>query len=253
LFFYFNRKLTHQKKILQNTNATLSELTASQNRLFGIIAHDLKGMVVPFYRAGKILSNYIDNEKMQDAKMFSSKLEENALRLSATLNNLLYWSLQQMKGISINKEVLPIKETINHVINHYADVMQIKKLTIINNIPLQETFFTDKEAFQVIIRNLFSNAVKFTENNSITFFSENSNNYYSIGIADKGIGMTEQQTKKLFSFEDKKSLTGTQGEIGSGLGLVVVKKIAEVLDAKLNIKSSLGNGTSITIIFAKTV
>jgi signal transduction histidine kinase/tetratricopeptide (TPR) repeat protein len=253
LFFYFNRKLNKQKLKLQTTNASLAELTASQNRLFGIISHDLKGMVVPFYRAGKILTNYIDKKNMQDAKIFSGKLEENASRLSDTLHNLLFWSLQQMKGLGINKEVLPVNETINHVVSHYTGAIEIKNVSVINNVSLHENLLTDKEAFQVIIRNIFSNALKFTENNSIIFSSTDTTTHYSITIEDKGAGMAQQQIDKLFGFEDKKIATGTQGETGSGLGLVVVKKMAAMLNANLDIISELGLGTAIRIIFKKNV
>ncbi len=252
LFFYFNRKLSHQKKQLQATNQSLAELSASQNRLFGIISHDLKGMVVPFYRAGKILSNYIDKNNLSDAKLFSSKLEENAGRLSATLNNLLFWSLQQMKGLKINKEPLPVYETINHVASHYTELIQVKNITIHNEVPATDSFVTDKEAFQVIIRNLLSNAVKFTENNSITFSATHTPHAYIISVIDKGTGMDEAQIEKLFYFNDKKSGAGTRGESGSGLGLVVVNKMAAALNGNVDIKSKPGEGTAISITFRKT-
>jgi signal transduction histidine kinase len=251
-FFYFNRKLSTQKKQLQASNQSLAEISASQNRLFGIISHDLKGMVVPFHRAGKILSNYIDKNNLLDAKLFSSKLEENAGRLSATLNNLLFWSLQQMKGLKINKEPLPVYETINHVVSHYTELIQVKDITIHNEVQQADIFLTDKEAFQVIIRNLLSNAVKFTENSSITFSAANTQDTYIVTVTDKGIGMDKTQIEKLFYFNDKKSGAGTRGEGGSGLGLVVVNKMAAVLNGDVQIKSSPGNGTSISITFKKT-
>jgi signal transduction histidine kinase len=251
-FFYFNRKLSHQKKQLLTTNESLAELSAAQNRLFGIISHDLKGMVVPFYRAGKILSNYIDKNNLSDAKLFSSKLEENAGRLSATLNNLLYWSLQQMKGLKINKEPVPVFEVINHVVSHYKELIQVKNITIHNEIKQADIFLTDKEAFQVIIRNLLSNAVKFTENNSITFSATNAPGAYIVTVTDKGIGMDETQIERLFSFNDKKSGAGTRGETGSGLGLVVVNKIASALNGIMEVQSNRGIGTAISIIFKKT-
>jgi signal transduction histidine kinase len=252
LIFFFNRKLSHQKKQLLATNQSLAELSAAQNRLFGIISHDLKGMVVPFYRAGKILSNYIDKNNLSDAKLFSSKLEENAGRLSGTLNNLLYWSLQQMKGLKINKEPLPVYETINHVVSHYTELIQVKDITIQNEVQQADIFLTDKEAFQVIIRNLLSNAVKFTENNSITFSAANSQDAYIVTVTDKGIGMDEALIEKLFSFTDKKSGAGTRGESGSGLGLVVVNKMAAAINGTILIKSKPGIGTSISITFKKT-
>jgi signal transduction histidine kinase len=251
LFYFFNRKLNHQKKVLQQTNTLLNAATATQNRLFGIIGHDLKGMVAPFSKAGKIMSNYLNKNNLQDAEKFSVKLEENAGRLSETLNNLLHWSLQQMKGLHIQKQVVPVYETINHVVNHYADVIRLKNINVQVLVQATETLITDKEAFQIIIRNLLSNALKFTENNTIQFSSQQTEKDYILTIADRGTGMTDEQVKRLFAIEEKISGSGTQGETGSGLGLVVVQKMAEALNATLQITSKLQSGTTISITFKK--
>jgi signal transduction histidine kinase len=249
LVYFFNRKLNQQKKVLEQNNRLLSEATATQNRLFGIIGHDLKGMVAPFSRAGKIMSHYIAKNNLQDAVVFSSRLEENAGRLSETLNNLLHWSLQQMKGLQTQPQSVPVYETIQHIVSHYTDVIRLKNIRVQVDIAPAESLFTDKEAFQVIVRNLLNNAIKFTENNSIVFSSQDTGTQYQLTIADTGTGMTDQQVRQLFSMENKVTGTGTQGETGSGLGLIVVKKMAEALNASLQITSTLQSGTSITITF----
>jgi signal transduction histidine kinase/tetratricopeptide (TPR) repeat protein len=249
LFFFFNRKLNKQKKELQTTNALLAEATANQNRLFGIIGHDLKGMVAPFSRAGKIMTNYLQKNNLQDAAIFSGKLEENAGRLSETLNNLLHWSLQQMKGLKIEKETVNVQAAIKHVCGHYTHVIQLKNIVLQIDVKESETIFTDREALQVILRNLFSNALKFTENNSITFSSAQQSNGYQLIVTDKGTGMTEVQMQQLFNLQEKASGKGTQGESGSGLGMVVVQKIAMALGATVQISSKLQQGTAITLTF----
>jgi signal transduction histidine kinase len=208
-------------------------------------------MVAPFSKAGKIMSNYLNKNNLQDAEKFSVKLEENAGRLSETLNNLLHWSLQQMKGLHIQKQVVPVYETINHVVNHYADVIRLKNINVQVLVQATETLITDKEAFQIIIRNLLSNALKFTENNTIQFSSQQTEKDYILTIADRGTGMTDEQVKRLFAIEEKISGSGTQGETGSGLGLVVVQKMAEALNATLQITSKLQSGTTISITFKK--
>jgi signal transduction histidine kinase len=251
LFYFFNRKLNHQKKVLQQTNALLNEATATQNRLFGIIGHDLRGMVAPFSRAGKIMSNYINKNNLQDAAKFSDKLEENAGRLSETLNNLLHWSLQQMKGFTVQKENIAVYATVNDVVKHYEDVIKLKNISVLINIPAIETLVTDKEAFQIIVRNLLSNALKFTEHNSVSFTSQQKEKEYILAISDNGIGISAEHLKHLFSMQEKVSGKGTQGETGSGLGLVVVQKMAAALNATVEITSKLNAGTTIAINFKK--
>ncbi len=251
LFYFFNRKLNHQKKVLQQTNNLLSEATAAQNRLFGIIGHDLRGMVAPFSRAGKIMSNYINKNNLQDAAKFSDKLEENAGRLSETLNNLLHWSLQQMKGFKAQKEIIAVNATVNDVVKHYEEVIKLKNISVLINIPATEIFETDKEAFQIIIRNVLSNALKFTEHNSIIFSSQQKAEEYTLIISDNGIGIPTEQLKHLFSMQEKVSGKGTQGETGSGLGLVVVQKMAAALNATVQVSSKPNAGTTIAINFKK--
>jgi signal transduction histidine kinase len=251
LFYLFNRKLNNQKLNLQQTNTLLNEVTATQNRLFGIIGHDLKGMVAPFSRAGKIMSNYVSKNNMDGAVKFSLKLEENAGRLSDTLNNLLYWSLQQMKGLKIQKESINVFETIGHVVHHYEDVIHLKNITIKLDVPITDRLISDKEAFQIIIRNLLSNALKFTENNIVQFSSQESEDDYTLMVIDNGVGMPEEQLNSLFSNIEIKTSVGTQGEIGTGLGLVAVKKIVQALNATLKIESKLNFGTVISVKFKK--
>lgn len=248
-FYFFNRKLNRQKKQLQQANALLAEATAVQNRLFGIIGHDLKGMVAPFSRAGKIMSNYAATNNLQHAVTFSAKLEENAGRLSETLNNLLQWSLQQMKGLHIQKQPVKVYDTVQHVCSHYTDVANLKNIKVAVNIAAIDVLVTDKEALQVILRNLLSNALKFTENGTITFSSAQTNNDYSIVITDSGLGMTDTQMKNLFNFENKNTVQGTQGEGGSGLGMIVVQKLVHALGASMQINSILQQGTTITVTF----
>ncbi len=249
LFLFFNNKLRRQKKELQTTNFLLAEVTASQNRLFGIISHDLKGMIAPFSKAGKIMSNYLRNNGLEQAAFYSKKLEENASRLSETLNNLLHWSLQQMKGLRIQKQNIKLYEIVKHVVSHYDEVVKLKNIQVNIGIPEDDTLYTDKEALQVIIRNLFSNAIKYTESNTINFHSGENGNSYQLIIADKGAGMSEEQLNRLGFFNNNESIRGTQGESGSGLGMVVVHKIVALLDGKLEIHSKLQAGTVITISF----
>jgi signal transduction histidine kinase len=249
LFFFFTRKLNRQKKELEYSNKQLADVTASQNRLFGIIGHDLRGMVVPFSKAGKVMSNYIKNNNLPDAEKFSLKLEEYAGRLSETLNNLLHWSLQKMKGFNIQKEDIAVHKTVTHVVAHYEDVIKLKNIGIKINILETDVLFTDKEAFHIIVRNLLSNAIKFTEGKTIEFAGTKVDSNYVFSISDEGAGMTDEQVKRLFAFEEKKSLLGTRGEAGSGMGLVVVQKITEALGAVLKVQSKLHQGTIIAITF----
>lgn len=249
LFLYINRKLSAQKKQVELVNQQLQDVTSLQNHLFRIIAHDFKSMVFPFNRAGKIMRSYFDKNDMANASRYAENLEENAVRLSGTINNLLFWSAQQMDGLQLKKEKIWVRENIEEVIQTFVELIRLKNIDIVNLVPKEETIFADKEAFQLIIRNIVSNAVKFTENAPIVFFSEQENGFYTIAIADNGRGMSEQKVLELFNEPLQQTTSGTRGEKGSGLGFSIIKKLVALNSGKLFLESELTKGTTVCIRF----
>ncbi len=250
-FFYLNRKLSRQKKELEKSNQKLEEVTALQNRLFRIIGHDLKSMILPFSRAGKIMQNYLSKNESVHASLYAGKLEENAVRLSGTVNNLLFWSVQQLDGFKLKKEMVPVRQQVQQVLEPFDELIRLKNIDIINLIKNEETLLTDKEALQIMLRNLVSNAIKFTERGAITIYSNSAPSFYTLCVRDEGMGIEPEKVEKLFKESLQETRSGTQGEKGSGIGFSIIKKLASLNNATLAIDSVPSKGTTVRITFTQ--
>ena len=247
LFTY--SKIRKQKRELANTNKDLSELNAIKNRLFSIISHDLRGMIIPFQRAGKVIKHYADKGDIDKTIALSQELQNNSQKLSNTLDNLLNWSLQQMKNYNYNEEEISVKKELSEIIENYSYHAKIKKTKLILDIKQDEKIVFDKGAFHVIFRNLIGNAIKFTENGSIKLTGSRNLETLNFSLVDSGTGMSETELKKLFSFTDKNTSSGTQGEKGTGIGLKLVHKFIEIHNGTINVSSEKKIGTKFDLSF----
>jgi len=234
------RKLRKQQKELSETNQV-------KNRLFSIIAHDLRGMMIPFQRSGKILKHHIDKGNHQKTIELSQALEQNSESLSNMLDNLLNWSLEQMNGYKMNPEKISISEELSKIIEGYEQQATYKKTKIELKSTEDIAIYMDKGAFHVIFRNLIGNALKYTEEGNIRIAFKNENDLFTCSVMDTGIGMDPTQLENLFTLEEKKSTVGTKGEKGTGLGLNLVyrfirmhvsseKRLGSRFDIKIPIK-----------------
>ncbi len=249
LIFYLYRKLAVQKKTLVQSNQKLEGITNLQNRIFRIIGHDLKGMILPFDRAGKMMQHYLVKQDGQSALRYAGKLEENALRLTETLNNLLYWSTSQMKEQVVRKENLVLKDLLADLLESFGEVAAIKKIQLIGQVDSSETIYADKGALQIILRNLLSNAIKFTKEGKITIFSTRTPSSLVLHVQDEGVGMDAQQVYELLHSPLQQSSTGTAGEKGSGIGFSIIKKMVVLNGAGIGVESRKPGGTIVSLSF----
>ncbi|GAA0719094.1 hypothetical protein GCM10009430_17770 [Aquimarina litoralis] len=230
------RKLQKQQKELKATNQV-------KNRLFSIISHDLRGMIIPFQRSGKILTYHIEKGNIEKTKELSQALEQNSERLSITLDNLLNWSLEQMNGYKMNPETIDVATDIKEIVAVYEAQSAYKKTNI--ELQYQEDIMIsmDKGAFHVIFRNLIGNALKYTEEGSIRITFSHKDRLFLCSIIDTGVGMSKDQLEHLFSLEEKKSTIGTQGEKGTGLGLNLVYRFIQMHNGTIDVSSEKRIGT----------
>jgi len=238
-----------QKQALETAHTQLSELNRIKDRIFSIISHDLRGMIVPFQRAGKILGYHIDKGNLDRAKYLSNELGKNANQLSDMLDNLLKWSLDQMNGLQINPEQMNIQEEIGIIAAGYQEIAQLKSTQIQVSGKADQVVLFDKNAFHVIFRNLIGNALKYTENGQIKVDWTTVDNQLKVSVTDSGIGMDKSQIQELFKLGHQESKTGTQGEKGTGLGLHLVHQFVTRLNGKIMVDSKLNQGTAFSLQF----
>ncbi|MHA7058248.1 tetratricopeptide repeat-containing sensor histidine kinase [Aquimarina sp. M1] len=242
--------LTHQK--LKESHQEVASINTVKDRLFSIISHDMRNMLIPFQRGGKILKNYIDKGDYEKVKELSQKLQENSLNLSHLLDNLLNWSLEQMNGYSFKAERIIVSSELEDIKSAFMPYTLEKNITINIKGKLElETLF-DKGAFHIIFRNLIGNALKYTENGtiSINFFEKVDKLIYE--VSDTGIGMSEEQLNDIFKLKKNKT-AGTRGEKGTGIGLNLVYRFVEMNKGTIRVSSEMRIGTKFELSFPKVI
>ncbi len=235
------KKILKQKKELQTVNAT-------KDKLFSIISHELRS---PFH----ILRGYlwmISNKviTLEQFQTTSGALTKEVDNIFLALENLLNWAKAQMNGIVLKPVTINAYELIADILKIYTELAKEKSIHLINNIPENLQFTCDRHHADLIIRNTLNNAVKFSNiNGNITINSIVNKNLVHIVIQDQGVGISKDKIKNLFSIEKHFSETGTKGEKGTGLGLLLCKEFVEKNGGKIQIESDENQGTKVILGF----
>lgn len=243
-----NKSLNEKNEIINDQNHALEKINADKDRLFSIISHDLRGPASTIQALMKAFSE--KRIPLQDFETLLPGIVKNTNNLSSTLDNLLTWSIAQ-NGIQIVPEQLNIHQSIQESLSFLEEQMNAKKVSAKNNCP-EFQVFTDKNHLGVILRNLLNNAIKFSyPNTSIEIDGFDHGDRIELRIIDHGMGMSNEQLKKITNNEVFKSATGTSGEKGSGLGLQLVKEFVEKNGGKFYIESKEQQGTTMCFTIPK--
>ncbi|GAB4196988.1 MAG: hypothetical protein OHK0057_26720 [Thermoflexibacter sp.] len=176
---------------------------------------------------------------------FSNKLKEGVKYVHFTLNNLLTWANSQMKGLKINVQDIDLQELVQENINLFATVASDKNIEMRNELPHHIHAKADKNQIEMVIRNLLSNALKFTPHYGSIFISATSkSNSWEISIKDTGVGIKAENIAKLFAKDTHFSTLGTSGEKGTGFGLWICKEMIEKNVGKIWVESQEGKGST---------
>lgn len=231
----------HQKK----TENQLAYLNTNKDKLFNIIAHDLRG---PFNSLMGYLNisvedfSNLSNDELYSYIVSVKDISSGVLEL---LNNLLIWAQNQWKGISFNPQPLNLSEIVNEALKPLILRANSKNISIVNNIADNSFLNGDRNLLETIIRNLISNSIKFTNRNGqIIVESSYSKDFITISVKDTGVGMTNDIIDKLFMVSKNKSNKGTEGEAGTGLGLLICKDFVEKHGGKIWVSSEPGVGST---------
>ncbi len=223
----------------------LDKLNANKDKLFSIIGHDLKGPIGSIFNLSNRMEEKYNDFPPDKIKNFSHAISQTSKSILALLENLLTWSRAQRQKINIQKEEFLVGEVVNDCINLLANNASQKQIQLLNNIPPETMVYADKKMITTVVRNLISNAIKFTNlGGEVTVFAETKKNKVIVGIKDTGIGITQEIKTKLFEPDKTKSNDGTAGEKGTGLGLLICKDFLELNNGKVWVESEEGQGTT---------
>jgi signal transduction histidine kinase len=247
-----SKKLADQKSLIEHQKEKLQQVNITKDKLFSIIGHDLKS---PFTAQTSIidliLADYhqYDNEEIRE---ILKAIQHSAHQGLDLLGNLLDWSKQQnnlikkqLTPVRLATMVYDVQALLSHNIAH-------KRITLIDDVDPMATVCADSNMIKTVLRNILSNAIKYTSNDgTIEITTSSEGDFDLLKIKDSGIGMTEEQISRLFNIENNISTPGTNNEPGTGLGLLLCKELAEKNNAEIRIESQVGEGSTFTIAFPR--
>ncbi len=232
---------------LRSKNKELNTLNSTLKRMFSIISHDLRGAISSYQSSGRILKHYLKNNKAELLPELADEISKNSQQLSTMLDNLLTWSLSQIKNQKFEPEHVDIYDVIQNEYKIYSPIAQRKNTNIINNIKEKTEVYADSQHLRLIFRNLISNAIKFTENGIIELNSFKKNHYLNISVKDSGTGIDPEMANDLYGINEKKIKRGTRNEKGTGLGLSLVKEYLKINNGSIDFESIPGKGTNFIV------
>ena len=238
-----NQKLLLEKLVAIKTSE-LNESNASKDKFFSIIAHDLKNPFSSIIGLSEMLIEEIKSSDNQAIKEYSGLINVSAVRTFRLLENLLEWANTQRGKTSFTPVSLNLNELFNEDFGIFLELAKGKNIQLKNSIRDNLTILADKNMLKTILRNLISNAIKFThKNGKVEVNAIIENQYLKISIIDNGIGMTKEIIEKLFKIDANLSTRGTENEKGTGLGLILCKEFVERHGGKIWVESEDGKGS----------
>lgn len=241
-----NETIIEQQKILHQQNIELKESNITKDKFFSIIAHDLKNPVSAFMGVSNFLSQTFHELSNEELKEFLDDVNNSAKQLYELLENLLMWSRCERGLIQYQPAVYELQQFITSNINLLKINADNKNISINYDLDKEYKVYADANMLNTIIRNLCTNAIKFThEGGTINIICrEDDNNFCRISVSDNGVGIPRENLEKLFSLQNSVSTTGTKQESGTGLGLILCREFVERHNGRIWVESTVNVGTT---------
>ena len=230
---------------IKQSREKLVALNATKDKFFSIISHDLRNPFSAIVTSSELLQQYIDKNEQGKIQQFATIIHNSVLLVNSLLENLIDWSRIQTGKITPIVEKCNLK-TIAYEIHLFCFAMaKNKEITLHNNILTDIWLNCDAEMTKTVLRNLISNAIKFTKNGGVISINSNVNETdVEIQIADNGVGIPPESKPFLFAIEKNISTLGTINERGTGLGLILCKELVEIQRGKIWVESKVGEGST---------
>jgi len=238
------RKKTEEEINLKNE--LLQKINAEKDKFFSIVAHDLRGPLSAFVGATEIITEEVQNMSIEEIRDITNSMKTSATNIYNLLENLLEWSRLRRGGMTFIPEKINLKEKIITALEVLKETARKKQIDIAVSLSDGIQIIADIHMFETIIRNLISNAIKFTPSGGrVEIAAEAIDQYFAlVRITDSGIGMPNELIENLFQIDKKTSRPGTDGESSTGLGLLLCKEFIEKNGGKITVLSEVGKGST---------
>lgn len=240
LFYRSIRQRKAANRLLLEQKAALQELNAVKDKLFSVISHDLRNPLTSIHGFLQLMGRKKDPAAIAPFIANADAMVNNTINL---LDNLLFWSASQVKGITPQFSPVNVYEIVEEVKELFGLTIQAKEISVDNLVAQNRMVYADESCVKVIVRNLISNAVKFSHTGGKINVRDNSKGEMTeISVADNGVGLREQDMRNLFTI-GRSSTKGTNNEKGVGLGLFLCKEFVSKNEGEISVASEWGHGT----------
>ncbi len=264
-------ELSFAREKLCRANCRLRTLNATKDKFFSIIAHDLNNPIQSLLMSADLLKNHYDTMDEEKIRNYISKFYSNTQHIADLLQHLLGWARSQQGKLKRAPKITDAAKIIDITIQLLKGQAEKKDIHLSSNVPENTPLYADENMIKTVIRNLVSNAIKFTpEKGTVTISAVSTDSYYASGappdspgaaentestgkevqpgyieitIADNGVGIAPEELDALFRIDTQKNTKGTAGEKGTGLGLILCKEFLEKNNGSIHARSEKGKGS----------
>jgi signal transduction histidine kinase len=244
--------IRNQQKHIQIQNWQLKELNVCKDKFISIISHDLRSPFTGIFILAEQIRRNVENRRYDELQHLANQLQASVENYHALLENLLTWSKIQQGIIKYAPQFFDVQQVFAKNIALFTPNAEQKQITLRSVIQEQLIIYADINMIDTVMRNLISNALKFTKAGGVVEVSVTHNeNEVTVVVSDTGIGISSENLPQLFQIESKYQCPGTSGERGTGLGLILCKEFVEKHDGRIWIESPVGKGTMVTFTLPK--
>ncbi|HLO91762.1 MAG: ATP-binding protein [Chloroflexota bacterium] len=254
LFFFFKRyysksrvatELKEKNKVIEEQKTHLEELIQTKDRFLSIIAHDLKNPFNSLLGFADLAYNDFEEISDSEKKSYLNVIRESGHHIYSLLDNLLSWSRAQSGRIDFYPEPVSLTETIENAVELVRSSADNKQISLFSDFSKDVIVKADKNMLSTILRNLLTNAIKFTPHGgSVTVSSRINHKKVTVSVTDTGIGMSPAEMEKLFKLDGGLKTSGTANETGTGLGLILCQEFMSLHKSKIVAESTPNKGST---------
>lgn len=245
IFWRSNLTKIKQRNRISEQNVALMESNAEKDKFFSIIAHDLKSPFNSILGFSELLIRQVRERDYEGIDQYADIIQQSSKSAMDLLTNLMEWSKAQTGRMEFNPDAFELNDLMMDSESLFSGAILHKKIRVTNKIPDSTVVFADKNMIRTVLRNLISNAIKFSkEDGSIVLSVVEKPAEFVISVADEGVGISKENLSKLFRIDENQSTLGTQQEKGTGLGLILCKELIEKQSGKIWVESEPGKGST---------
>jgi signal transduction histidine kinase len=236
--------LEEKNKLIENQKSELENLILTKDRFLSIIAHDLKNPFTSLLGFADLAYNEFDEITDAEKRSYLNIIRISSQQIYSLLDNLLTWSRAQSGRIDFKPETISLSELVENSIDVVRSSAENKQITLFKDFTNEVNVKADKNMLFTVLRNLLTNAVKFTPNGgSVTVSCKCAGNKAEVIVSDTGIGMTQDEVSRLFKLDGNMKNSGTNNETGTGLGLILCQEFMNLHKSHIVAESIPGKGS----------